>query len=139
AKLMAYKDEYEVARLYADPAFLERLRAAFDGEPGLDYILQFHMAPPRFARHDAQGRPVKRSFGPWLLSAMKVLAPLRRLRGTAPTNAEPNAWTAIGVSATKTPPRARRSHDGRKGVAAQRVRYLRRSASSSNSTSMRPL
>ena len=83
AKLMAYKDEYEVARLYADPAFLERLRAAFEGEPGLDYTLQFHMAPPRFARRDAQGRPVKRSFGPWLLSAMKLLAPLRRLRGTA--------------------------------------------------------
>ncbi len=82
AKLMAYKDEYEVARLYADPAFLERLRASFEGEPGKDYSLQFHMAPPRFAKRDAQGRPLKRSYGPRMLSAMKTLAKLRGLRGT---------------------------------------------------------
>lgn len=83
AKLMAYKDEYEVARLYSDPGFLQALRASFEGEPGRDYTLQFHMAPPRFAKRDAQGRPMKRSYGPWLLPAMKVLARLRRLRGTA--------------------------------------------------------
>ncbi|MGT2453479.1 DUF6537 domain-containing protein [Cupriavidus basilensis] len=45
AKLMAYKDEYEVARLYADPAFLDKLRAQFEGEPGRDYQLSFHLAP----------------------------------------------------------------------------------------------
>ncbi|NYT25492.1 indolepyruvate ferredoxin oxidoreductase family protein [Alcaligenaceae bacterium] len=83
AKLMAYKDEYEVARLYTDPVFLERLREAFEGEPGVDYALQFHMAPPRFAERDEQGRPRKRAYGPWMLSAMKMLARMRGLRGTA--------------------------------------------------------
>jgi len=83
AKLMAYKDEYEVARLYSDPVFLDRLRASFEGEPGRDYTLQFHMAPPRLAKRDEQGRPKKRAYGPWMLSAMKVLARFRRLRGTA--------------------------------------------------------
>ncbi|NLC35601.1 MAG: indolepyruvate ferredoxin oxidoreductase family protein, partial [Alcaligenaceae bacterium] len=83
AKLMAYKDEYEVARLYTEPGFLERLRASFEGEPGQDYTLRFHMAPPRFARRDAQGRPQKTAYGPWLLKAMKWLAAMRRLRGTA--------------------------------------------------------
>lgn len=83
AKLMAYKDEYEVARLYADPVFLDRLRETFEGEPGKDYQLRFHMAPPRFSKRDAQGRPMKRSFGPWMLPAMRLLARLRVLRGTA--------------------------------------------------------
>ena len=83
AKLMAYKDEYEVARLYADPVFMERLRESFEGEPGQDYQLRFHMAPPRFAKRDSEGRPLKRSFGPWLMKAMKLLARLRVLRGTA--------------------------------------------------------
>ena len=80
---MAYKDEYEVARLYTDPAFLDGLRAAFEGEPGKDYALHFHMAPPRLAPRDAQGRPRKRRYGLWMLTAMKLLAPMRRLRGTA--------------------------------------------------------
>lgn len=83
AKLMAYKDEYEVARLYTDPVFLDRLRESFEGEPGQDYQLRFHMAPPRFAKRDAQGRPVKGSYGPWMLKAMKLLARMRPLRGTA--------------------------------------------------------
>ncbi len=83
AKLMAYKDEYEVARLYTQPEFLQRLRDAFEGEPGQDYSLRFHMAPPRFAKRDAQGRPQKAAYGPWLLKAMKGLAAVRRLRGTA--------------------------------------------------------
>src|SRR5690606_20694475 len=82
AKLMAYKDEYEVARLYADPTFIARLRDSFEGEPGRDYRIKFHMAPPRFAKRDAEGRPQKRSYGPWMLTAMKTLAPLRALRGT---------------------------------------------------------
>ena len=83
AKLMAYKDEYEVARLYTDPVFLERLRESFEGEPGQEYTLRFHMAPPRLARQDAQGRPMKASYGPWMLKAMKVLARMRGLRGSA--------------------------------------------------------
>ena len=82
AKLMAYKDEYEVARLYVNPIFMERLRETFEGEPGQDYQLRFHMAPPRFAKRDSHGRPLKRSYGPWLMKAMKLLAQLRGLRGT---------------------------------------------------------
>jgi indolepyruvate ferredoxin oxidoreductase len=79
-KLMAYKDEYEVARLYADPAFAHKLRAQFDG----DLTLQFHLAPPLVAKRDPQtGRLVKRAYGAWMLPAFRVLAKLKRLRGTA--------------------------------------------------------
>ncbi len=79
-KLMAYKDEYEVARLYTRPEFVQRLHATFEGE----YSLRFHLAPPILARLDpATGVPRKREFGPWILSAFKVLARLRGLRGTA--------------------------------------------------------
>jgi indolepyruvate ferredoxin oxidoreductase len=78
-KLMAYKDEYEVARLYADPAFLAKLRAQFDGDPSL----RFHLAPPLFARRDPQtGHPRKRTYGAWMLPVLRVLAKMRRLRGT---------------------------------------------------------
>ncbi|MFQ5468404.1 MAG: DUF6537 domain-containing protein, partial [Kiloniellaceae bacterium] len=78
-KLLAYKDEYEVARLYTDGAFLARLRAQFEG----DYKLRFHLAPPLVAARDPQtGHLKKRTYGPWTLSAFKVLARLRRLRGT---------------------------------------------------------
>jgi indolepyruvate ferredoxin oxidoreductase len=78
-KLMAYKDEYEVARLYTDGRFLEKLNAAFDG----DFRLRFHLAPPLFAKRDpASGELVKRSYGPWMLTAMRLLARMRRLRGT---------------------------------------------------------
>ncbi len=83
AKLMAYKDEYEVARLYAEPAFLDKLRAQFEGEPGRDYQLQFHLAPPLLSRHDAEGRLVKRAFGGWMLPAFRVLARFKGLRGGA--------------------------------------------------------
>ncbi|AOZ02909.1 indolepyruvate ferredoxin oxidoreductase [Cupriavidus sp. USMAHM13] len=82
AKLMAYKDEYEVARLYTDPAFLDKLRAQFEGEPGKDYQLAFHLAPPLLARKDAQGRLLKRRFGPGMLTAFRLLARLKGLRGT---------------------------------------------------------
>ncbi len=78
-KLMAYKDEYEVARLYTDGRFHEKLAQQFDGKP----VLRFHMAPPIFGRRDAHGRPLKQTFGPWMLPALRVLASLRRLRGTA--------------------------------------------------------
>ena len=77
-KLMAYKDEYEVARLYTDRRFKERLEKEFDGKPRL----RFNLAPPVFNRRDAHGNPVKQSYGPWMLHVFRVLAPLRFLRGT---------------------------------------------------------
>jgi len=79
-KLLAYKDEYEVARLYADPAFIEKIKAQFDG----DYKLHFHLAPPLFSRRDpVTGELRKAEYGSWVFSAFKVLAKLRGLRGTA--------------------------------------------------------
>ncbi|MFV0277773.1 MAG: indolepyruvate ferredoxin oxidoreductase family protein [Parahaliea sp.] len=79
-KLMAYKDEYEVARLYSNGDFQRRLAASFEG----DYELRFHLAPPLINRAlDAQGRPRKSTFGPWMLGALKLLAKLKFLRGTA--------------------------------------------------------
>jgi len=83
SKLMTYKDEYEVARLYADPAFMEKLGAQFDGKPGVDYAINFYLAPPLLARKDAQGRLIKQRFGPWMLPAFRLLAKLKGLRGTA--------------------------------------------------------
>jgi indolepyruvate ferredoxin oxidoreductase len=78
--LMAYKDEYEVARLYSDGAFLKKLQRQFDG----DFILDYHLAPPLLARRDpATGEPKKRAFGPWMRHVFKLLAWLRPLRGTA--------------------------------------------------------
>jgi indolepyruvate ferredoxin oxidoreductase len=80
-KLMAYKDEYEVARLYADPAFLKQVSNTFDGE---HLSLRFHLAPPLLARRDKRtGLPRKVTFGPWLLGGFKLLAKLKFLRGTA--------------------------------------------------------
>jgi indolepyruvate ferredoxin oxidoreductase len=78
-KLMAYKDEYEVARLYSSEAFAQRLGAQFEG----DFKLQIHLAPPLLTRKDPDtGLPVKRTFGPWMLKAMRVLARFKILRGT---------------------------------------------------------
>jgi indolepyruvate ferredoxin oxidoreductase len=78
-KLMAYKDEYEVARLYADPAFMQKLQAQFEGE----YKLHFHLAPPLLAKRNEKGELVKREYGPWMFAAFKLLAKLRFLRGSA--------------------------------------------------------
>ncbi len=79
-RLMAYKDEYEVARLHTDGRFVERLREQFDG----DFRIVHHLAPPLIpSGHDVLGRPRKRAFGPWIHRAMKLLAPMKRLRGTA--------------------------------------------------------
>ena len=78
-KLMAYKDEYEVARLYTDGAFHERLAARFEG----DVKLTFHLAPPLLTRPDpVTGECRKRAFGPWMSGVLKVIAKLRGLRGT---------------------------------------------------------
>jgi len=78
-KLMAYKDEYEVARLHADPAFQRKVAEQFEG----DYTLRFHLSPPLFARVDPKtGRPRKQAFGPWILPVFRVLAHGKHLRGT---------------------------------------------------------
>ena len=79
AKLLAYKDEYEVARLYTDGRFAESIRKQFDG----NFKLSFNLAPPILSTGtDALGRPRKRAFGPWMMSAFGVLAKFRFLRGT---------------------------------------------------------
>jgi indolepyruvate ferredoxin oxidoreductase len=79
-KLLAYKDEYEVARLYTDSAFLASVRERFEG----DYTLQLHLAPPLLADRDPEtGHLRKRTYGPWMLTAFRLLARLKGLRGTA--------------------------------------------------------
>ena len=78
-KLMAYKDEYEVARLYTDGQFLSQIKQTFDG----DIKIKFNMAPPLLARRDPEtGHLQKMEFGPWMLNAFKVLAKLKFLRAT---------------------------------------------------------
>jgi indolepyruvate ferredoxin oxidoreductase len=77
-KLMAYKDEYEVARLHAETGFKERIAGMFEG----NYHVKFHLAPPLFAKRDADGHLIKQEFGPWMSKAFGVLAKLRFLRGT---------------------------------------------------------
>jgi indolepyruvate ferredoxin oxidoreductase len=79
AKLMSYKDEYEVARLYSSPAFFEKLEQTF--EPG--YELKFNLAPPLISRtNPSTGLPMKREFGSWMLPGFKILARLKGLRGS---------------------------------------------------------
>jgi len=79
-KLLAYKDEYEVARLYTDSDFVRRVEESFEG----DYRIVFHLAPPLLAERDpVSGEPKKRSYGPWMLKAMRLLARFRKLRGSA--------------------------------------------------------
>jgi indolepyruvate ferredoxin oxidoreductase len=78
-KLMAYKDEYEVARLYTSGEFRRRLEQQFEG----DYKLHFHLAPPLLAKKNAKGELVKREYGPWVFTAFRLLAKLRGLRGSA--------------------------------------------------------
>ncbi|WP_210132961.1 indolepyruvate ferredoxin oxidoreductase family protein [Stenotrophomonas rhizophila] len=76
-KLMAYKDEYEVARLYTSGEFQRRLQQQFEG----DFQVHFHLAPPLFAKKDEQGRLIKQEYGPWMLKAFGLLAKLKFLRG----------------------------------------------------------
>ncbi len=78
-KLMAYKDEYEVARLYTDGSFAKKLSDKFDG----DYQIKFYLAPPIFAKRDRSGRLMKKEYGGWMLGAFKLLAKLKGLRGTS--------------------------------------------------------
>jgi indolepyruvate ferredoxin oxidoreductase len=78
-KLMAYKDEYEVARLYTDGAFLDKIHQQFEG----DFKLKFNLAPPLLASRDpATGHLIKGEYGPWVFTAFKLLAKLKGLRGT---------------------------------------------------------
>ncbi|SAL87205.1 indolepyruvate ferredoxin oxidoreductase [Caballeronia arvi] len=77
-KLMAYKDEYEVARLHTDAAFTNKIEAMFEG----DYKLVHHLAPPLLSKRNAKGEHIKRSFGPGIRRAFRGLAALKALRGT---------------------------------------------------------
>jgi indolepyruvate ferredoxin oxidoreductase len=78
-KLLAYKDEYEVARLYSDPVFMESLHDQFEG----DFKLQIHLAPPLTAQGDPEsGHLRKRAYGPWVFNLFRLLAGLKSLRGT---------------------------------------------------------
>jgi indolepyruvate ferredoxin oxidoreductase len=80
-KLMAYKDEYEVARLYTDGSFEKQVKGEFAGD---SLRFEFHLSPPLLARRDkTTGLPRKMSFGPWVLPAFRLLAKMKFLRGTA--------------------------------------------------------
>ena len=76
-KLMAYKDEYEVARLYTSGDFQKRVAQQFEG----DYTLKFNLAPPLLAKKNADGQLIKKEYGPWVITAFKLMAKLRFLRG----------------------------------------------------------
>jgi indolepyruvate ferredoxin oxidoreductase len=79
-KLMAIKDEYEVARLYTDGKFAERIKQQFEG----GYEMHFHLAPPLFAKKDPEtGKQIKKEYGPWMMRAFALLAKGKRLRGSA--------------------------------------------------------
>ncbi|WMT75008.1 indolepyruvate ferredoxin oxidoreductase family protein [Bradyrhizobium sp. Ash2021] len=78
-KLMAYKDEYEVARLHTQTGLQDKLRREFEG----DFTIKYHLAPPFLsAGRDSRGRPLKRQFGSWIEPAFRMLARLKILRGT---------------------------------------------------------
>ncbi len=77
-KLMAYKDEYEVARLYTDGQFVDKLKQQFEG----DFSLKFNLAPPLFAKKDDKGHLVKAQYGSWVWQGFKLLAKMKFLRGT---------------------------------------------------------
>ncbi len=93
-KLMAYKDEYEVARLHTDRTFHDKVAAMFEG----DYKLNYHLAPPLLAKKNDKGELQKQSFGPIMLTAFKVLARLKGLRGTA--------WDIFGKTEERVQERA---------------------------------
>jgi indolepyruvate ferredoxin oxidoreductase len=77
---MAYKDEYEVARLYTDGSFERQVAAAFEG----DLKFEFHLAPPILGKtNPTTGQALKTTFGPWMMKGFKILAGLKGLRGTA--------------------------------------------------------
>jgi indolepyruvate ferredoxin oxidoreductase len=77
-KLMAYKDEYEVARLHSDPAFKARIASMFEG----DYEIKYHLAPPLLSKRDDKGHLIKQPYGSWVGRVFPILAKLRFLRGS---------------------------------------------------------
>ncbi len=94
-KLMAYKDEYEVARLFSDGDFMKELNDTFEG----NFKLQFHMAPPLLSKIDPDtGHPRKRTFGSWMMPMFRILARLKTLRGTR--------WDIFGYTAERRQERA---------------------------------
>jgi indolepyruvate ferredoxin oxidoreductase len=78
-KLMSYKGGYEVARLYTETDFLLKVQSQFEGT----FRLRFHLAPPLLSKKDDKGHPIKKSYGSWVLSAFRLLAKAKVLRGTA--------------------------------------------------------
>ena len=95
-KLMAYKDEYEVARLYSDGAFVKQVNSELGGEHLRFHV---HLAPPLLARRDkATGEPRKMTFGPWIFPLFGLLAKFKFLRGTA--------FDPFGYSTERTTERA---------------------------------
>jgi indolepyruvate ferredoxin oxidoreductase len=89
-KLMAYKDEYEVARLYGSAEFKAALEEQFSAHDRLE----FHLAPPLLARKDkVSGEPRKMTFGPWMLRVFGWLARAKGLRGSA--------WDVFGYTAER--------------------------------------
>ena len=82
-RLLAVKDEYEVARLHAAPAFRAALEAQFEGTAGKDFRVKFNLAPPALAKAGAGGVPRKIAFGQWLWPVLRMLAKCRGLRATA--------------------------------------------------------
>jgi indolepyruvate ferredoxin oxidoreductase len=79
-KLLAIKDEYEVARLYAETDFVEQIASQFEG----DYTLHFHLAPPTLNKPDAKSGVARKStYGPWMMKAFRLLAKMRKYRGSA--------------------------------------------------------
>ncbi|MFD0915333.1 indolepyruvate ferredoxin oxidoreductase family protein [Pseudahrensia aquimaris] len=77
-KLMAIKDEYEVARLYADGGFEEQLKSQFESWDSLE----FHLAPPLFSKRNDKGELIKKPYGPWMMKAYRLLSRMRVLRGS---------------------------------------------------------
>jgi len=78
-KLMAYKDEYEVARLFSDGSFAKKIGQQFEG----NYKIEFNLAPPLISKKDpVTGRLKKRTYGPWMMNVFKLLSKLKVLRGT---------------------------------------------------------
>jgi len=79
-RLMSYKDEFEVARLFTETDFLKEINNTFEG----DFKINFYLAPPLLSLgKDSQGRPKKKQFGPWMFKGLKLLAKLRKFRATA--------------------------------------------------------
>ena len=85
-KLMAYKDEYEVARLHLQASFRQRIQENFEG----NYRIYYYLAPPLLAKRNSKGELVKQKMGPWVYWVFKAIAPLKFLRESV---FDPFGWT----------------------------------------------